>query len=204
MSRRKNKRIRRVSVPIARLDAIVERTRTEALPVDDHATLKAAVDTLARLTEELETTTTTLERVRRLIFGPSTETTDKVLGQDQPAPTDATTPPAAPDADSEAPPPRKPKRPGHGRNGADKYPRAPRIPVTHATLKHGDPCPEPGCTGRVYVQRQEPAVLVRVTGVAPLQAQVYTLERLRCAARCLRPPPQRAWARRNTTRPPPP
>jgi hypothetical protein len=32
----------------------------------------------------------------------------------------------------------------------------------------------------VYVQRQEPAVLVRVTGVAPLQAQVYTLERLRC------------------------
>ena len=64
--------------------------------------------------------------------------------------------------------------------GREDYPRAPRIPVAHATLKHGDPCPEPGCDGRLYLQRQEPAVLVRVTGVAPLQAQVYELERLRC------------------------
>ena len=56
----------------------------------------------------------------------------------------------------------------------------PRIVVSHDTLKQGDPSPQPGCTGRVYVQRQEPAVLVRVTGVAPLQPQVYSLERLRC------------------------
>ena len=133
MSRRKTKRIPRVSVPIARLDAIVERTRTEPLPAHDHATLKAAVDTLARLTEELETTTTTLERVRRLIFGPRTERTDTVLGNDQPAPTDAPAPstdPAAPgatDGDATLPPHQKP-RTGHGRNGADQYPRAPRIP----------------------------------------------------------------------------
>jgi transposase len=173
---------------MAQLDAIVERTRTAALPVDEHATLKAAVDTLARLTEELETTTTTLERVRRLIFGPRTETTDTVLGKGKSEQTDATAPPADPNAappapgatDDEAAAPRKKKCPGHGRNGADQYPRAPRIPVAHATLRQGDPCPEPGCTGRVYVQRQEPAVLVRVTGVAPLQAQVYTLERRRC------------------------
>ena len=211
MSRRKHPRTPRVSVPIARLDAIVERTRTEALPAHDHATLKAAVDTLARLTEELETTTTTLERVRRLIFGPRTETTDTVLGKDQSAPTDATTlptDPAAPGAsDGDATlPPHKKIRTGHGRNGADKYPRAPRIPVTHATLKQGDPCPAPGCTGRVYVQRQAPAVLVRVTGVAPLQAQVYTLERLRCGlcGTVFTAAPPRAWARRNTTRPPPP
>jgi hypothetical protein len=185
MSRRKTKPTRRVPVPvpIETLHAIVERARTEPLPADDHATLKAAVDTLARLTEELETTTTTLERVRRLIFGPRTETTDTVLGKGKNAapdtdapPTDPATTPSAAAADPEP----KPPRPGHGRNGAEKYPRAPRTPVTHDTLKHGDPCPEPGCPGRVYVQRQEPAVLVRVTGVAPLQAQVYTLERLRC------------------------
>jgi hypothetical protein len=69
MSRRKKKPTRRVQVPIAQLHAIVQRTR-EALSQDEHATLQAAVDTLARLTEELETKTTTLERVRRLIFGP--------------------------------------------------------------------------------------------------------------------------------------
>lgn len=54
MSRRKNKPTRRVAVPIEKLNAIVERTRTEPLPADEHATLKAAVDTLARLTAELE------------------------------------------------------------------------------------------------------------------------------------------------------
>ena len=184
MSRRKNRPTRRVAVPIEKLNAIAERTRTEPLPADEHATLKAAVDTLARLTEELETKTTTLERVRHLIFGLCTETTDKVLGKEP-----ANTPqPAAPNpstggeasAATDGGAPRKPPRPGHGRNGAENYPRAPRIPVTHTTLKHGDPCPEPGYTGRLYVQRQEPAVLVRVTGVAPLQAQVYELERLRC------------------------
>jgi hypothetical protein len=148
MSRRKKRPTHRVKVPIERLNAIVERTRTEPLPADEHATLKAAVDTLARLTEELETKTTTLERVRHLIFGPRTETTDKVLGKD---PADTTEPStggeasAATDADA----PRKPPRQGHGRNGAEDYPRAPRIRVAHATLQHGDPCPQPGCTGRV-------------------------------------------------------
>jgi transposase len=184
MSRRKKKPTRRVKVPIEQLNAIVERTRTEPLPADEHATLKAAVDTLARLTEELETKTTTLQRVRRLIFGPRTETTDKILGKAQEGHSEDATAPN-PSAVGEASgasagdTPRKPRQ-GHGRNGAEDYPRAPRIPVAHATLKQGDPCPEAGCTGRLYVQRQEPAVLVRVTGVAPLRAQVYALERLRC------------------------
>ena len=172
MSRRKKKPTRRVQVPIEKLNAIVERTRTAPLAEAEHATLKAAVETLARLTEELETKTTTLEWVRRLIFGPRSETTATILGQGKTDQPDATAPPTDPE--------RKPPRPGHGRNGAEKYPRVPRIALPHDTLKHGDPCPQPDCTGRVYVQRQEPAVLVRVTGVAPLQAQVYTLERLRC------------------------
>jgi hypothetical protein len=185
MSRRKNKPTRRAQVPIEQLNAIVERTRTEPLAEADHATLQAAVETLARLTEELETKTTTLERVRRLIFGPRSEATDTVLGKEQKDESEdatAANPSAAGEASAatDGDTPRQPPRPGHGRNGAEKYPRAPRIPVTHAAFKQGDPCPEPGCTGRLYVQRQEPALLVRVTGVAPLQARVYALERLRC------------------------
>ena len=180
MSRRKRRPTRRVKVPIETLNAIVERTRTEPLPADEHATLKAAVDTLARLTAELESAKTSLARVQRIVFGSSSETTAGVLGEANGA-TEAGPDPAheaSLPAETDAPPPGKPK--GHGRNGAQDYPRAPRIPVPHATLKHGDPCPEPGCDGRVYLQRQEPAVLVRVTGVAPLQAQVYELQRLRC------------------------
>ena len=42
MSRRKAKRARRTPIPIERLHAIVERTRTEPLSEAEHATLKAA------------------------------------------------------------------------------------------------------------------------------------------------------------------
>ena len=95
---------------------------------------------------------------------------------------------------------------GQGRNGAQDYPRAAHLPLAHATLKHGDPCPAAGCDGRLYLQRQEPAVLVRVTGVAPLQAQVCELERLRCGLcdTVFTAAPRRALARRSTTRAPPP
>lgn len=50
--------------------------------------------------------------------------------------------------------------------------------VPHGQLTAGDHCP--GCEkGRVYVQ-QDPRVLVRIAGQAPLTATVYELERLRC------------------------
>ena len=189
MSRRKPRKpkpTRRVQVPIKRLDAIVEQTRSAPLGEDDHATLKAAVDTLARLTEELETKTTTLRSGAPPALRAAQRAHRPGLGERQsrgqtPRPTPA--PARASAGDGSRPgedTPAKPPRTGHGRNGAQDYPRAARIAVAHATLQHGDPCPQPGCTGRVYVQRQEPAVLVRVTGVAPLQAQVYELERLRC------------------------
>ncbi len=189
MSRRRQKAPRRIQIPIQELDAIVERTRSEALPAAEHATLKAAVETLARVTAELESTQTTLARVQRIVFGSPSERTAAVLGDEKTgeSPVAAAgetdvgetdpggTPAGTADTDR-----RKKKPRGHGRNGAGDYPRAPRIVVAHARLKHGDPCPEPGCEGRLYGQRREPALLVRVTGVAPLAAQVYELERLRC------------------------
>ena len=194
MTRRRQKPPRRIQIPIQELNAIVERTRDGALPEAEQATLKAAVDTLARVTAELESTQTTLARVQRIVFGSPSERTAAVLGEEKTGerpPEDApTSPPAAAGetdpggaatgtADTD-PRREKKKRPGHGRNGADDYPRSPRIAVAHARLKHGDPCPEPGCEGRLYGQRRAPALLVRVTGVAPLAAQVYELERLRC------------------------
>lgn len=194
MSRRRQKPPRRIQIPIHELNAIVERTRDGALPEAEQATLKAAVDTLARVTAELESTQTTLARVQRIVFGSPSERTAAVLGEaktgERPPANAPTSPPAAagetapggaPTGTADPDPRReKKKRPGHGRNGAEDYPRAPRIAVAHARLKHGDRCPEPGCEGRLYVQRRAPALLVRVTGVAPLAAQVYELERLRC------------------------
>jgi len=50
--------------------------------------------------------------------------------------------------------------------------------VAHPTLHSGDACP--GCeSGKLY-QQSEPAKLVRITGMAPLSASVYSCDRLRC------------------------
>jgi transposase len=50
------------------------------LSPDDHAKLKAAMDTLAFVTAELQTTQTSLDRLRRLLFGAKTEKTRTIVG----------------------------------------------------------------------------------------------------------------------------
>jgi hypothetical protein len=88
--------------------------------------------------------------------------------------TDAAAPTTAP-----TPAPQR-KSPGHGRNGATAYRGAKRLKVPHPTLKRGDPCP--ACPkGKVY-PLAEPALLLRITGMAPLGADLFELERLRCNA----------------------
>jgi len=67
---------------------------------------------------------------------------------------------------------------GHGRNGAARFPGAHKVVIPHATLQHGDPCPECGA-GKVYRQKQ-PKTLVRIVGRPPLEATRYEMERLRC------------------------
>ncbi len=186
----------RMAVPVQEIEAIVENSGARPLTEAEQATLKAAVATLARITAELETKETTLARLRRILFGAPSERTAEVLGagkEDERLSADTPTDPSAEGGDeiaadqapgyARSPEPAgaepKKKRPGHGCNGAADYPRAPRIAVPHATLRHGDPCPIADCSGRVYGQR-EPAVLLRISGVAPLLAKVYALERLRC------------------------
>jgi transposase len=105
-----------------------------------------------------------------MIFGATTESTRNVLGENREEP------PAAASTE-EAPAPR-PKRPGHGRNAAAAYTGAQQITVTHPNLHSGETCP--GCeSGKLYPQ-SEPAKLVRITGMAPLSASVYSCDRLRC------------------------
>ncbi len=171
-------------LPLADLKAILERTKTVLSP-DEQQKLEGAVDTLAFLTRELEAKGASIKRLRKLIFGASTEKTSQVFpdaaegGEDKPeSDADQDAGEADPESDGAEPKP-KPKRKGHGRRKAADYTGAEKVAVPHGTLKHGDPCPVPDCDGRVYHQA-DPAVLVRVTGMAPLMATVYEMERLRC------------------------
>jgi transposase len=193
-----------IDLPVLR--AIVERTQTGALDAKEYEALKAVVETLAFFTQELEAKGASIARLRKLIFGASTEKTSQVLkgsaaaGGDQSAtgngdqsatasPGEQTHDPssnAAGEGNGVTSGTGKPgdtaqkgKAPGHGRNGASAYRGASRIVVPHPTLKAGDSCVE--CPkGKVYPL--EPGMLVRIRGVAPLAADVYEQERLRCNA----------------------
>ena len=165
------KKRQHLEVDPAELARIVERTR-QALSPEDFARLKAAMDTLAFVTAELQAKGTSLERLRRLLFGAPTEKTDEVLRKAGPPPAGQSQGPAEDKAEDTA------RAPGHGRHGAAAYTGARREKVEHAGLKSGQVCQ--GCLkGQLYPLR-EPAMLVRVTGLAPLSATVWECERLRC------------------------
>jgi transposase len=177
---RHSKRQRR-EVNLGTLHAIVEQARS-ALSEEQHAILKGAVDTLAEVTAELERKGVSIRRLRNLLFGPRTEKTATVLGKDTGSGEGAEEEAAVKDDGTQLEDRLggEKKRKGHGRNGVQAYHGAERVRVRHDSLSHGDRCPQ--CQrGNVYVQH-DPRSLIRVTGMAPLSAKVYQLERLRCGA----------------------
>jgi transposase len=172
----------RLEIDMSELDDILRRALQGPISPEEHRKLCSAMETLGWLQGELSRKNASLGRLRKLLFGtPKTEKTSRVLGEsagkahegegerceDPPQKTSH-----APESD---PPPK-----GHGRNGAGAYAGATRVKVAHETLKAGDPCPEDGCSGKLY-RLPEPRTLVCIRGHMPLQATVYEREALRCA-----------------------
>jgi transposase len=152
----------------------------------------------AYLLELLRKKKLSIRRLRKILFGDSTERTSSVLSSSESsdlAGDSSATNPADPAAASpETPsttgdqgngddctsdtgtPRRRPRN--HGRIPASDYTGCEKVVVTHASLRPGDNCPECG-TGTLYRQSRWSAV-VRLKGQAPVTGQVYQLERLRC------------------------
>ena len=148
--------------------AVLERARRVPLDEAGYQKLQDLLRAFSYVVNMIGEKDTTISQLRALLEKPSTEKTEKVLERAG-LETSAKIPPAAKDVKA---------KPGHGRNGAEDYRGAERIPVPHTSLKPGDHCP--GCLkGRVYA-RKEPALRIRVMGQAPLRATIYELESLRC------------------------
>jgi transposase len=161
-----------LAAPLEELTAIVAKAEVEPLSAEESAKLKAALALIGFLRTELQSKKTSIERLKRMLFGGPTEKTGAVLGgvsnAEQPAGAGET---------SSRPEGRAP-RAGHGRNGAAAYSGAKRVKITHPTLTGGEVCP--GCgRGKVY-PCAEPAQAIRIDGMAPLRATVYERDRLRC------------------------
>lgn len=160
-------------VGLLELEAIVERGKTAPLSAEDSTTLLVTFQTFAFLQQELKTKGASIERLRQIIFGSKSEKTSDVLAK-----SDAQSGPTAPAAQPTGEVAERAKKPGHGRNAATAYKGAKKVKVPHLALTTGQFCAE--CqTGKLY-PLAEPAVLVRITGMAPLGADVYECDRLRC------------------------
>jgi transposase len=92
-------------IELSELKAILARAKAGPLGDAEINKLEAAMDTLAFLTQELEAKGASIQRLRRMLFGPSTEKTSQVVGSKGDAL--GSTPPtdAASSAESAAAPP---------------------------------------------------------------------------------------------------
>ncbi|MEJ2520951.1 MAG: IS66 family transposase [Desulfuromonadales bacterium] len=158
------------------METILERAKTTPLSEEEYDTLHAAMETLVFLTTELEKKRVSVQRLKQLLFGATTETTRKVIDKllDE-AGKEGTSHDEAAEGQE---PKTRPKANGHGRNGADAYVGAEKVQVPHARFKPGDPCPR--CQKGTLYESVPPSRLVRVHGQAPLGATVYELQKLRC------------------------
>lgn len=151
------------------------------LPANIYVWVKAIIDAYVYLLALLGRKSITIRRLQKLLFGARTEKTDSVLGKasdaSSPAASAGENPAKSADArDSQKDRPQR--RKGHGRNGANAYRNARRIPAPHPSCKAGDACPE--CHQGTVYEMAHPGVVVRIVGQAPLQATVYQLQKLRC------------------------
>ncbi len=177
-----------VDLDVAHLEALLRRLESGALEPDDLATLRAVLESYRYVTQLIDHKSTTIARLRKLLFGAPTEKTADVVGREASEPPPNGAPEASPLAaetspgdDASAAQPdtaQRPPKKGHGRNGADDFPGARRVPVSHPTLKPGDGCPD--CQRGTAYALSTPGILLRFMGQAPIQATVYELQKLRC------------------------
>jgi len=169
----------------AEFEELMRRAEQGAFEEGDYAKIRGVLEAYLYVLELVDQKSTSIARLRKLLFGATTEKTADVVGREAstPAPNgeqEANGEAGAADAPASAPVGEKkpPTKPGHGRNGADDYPGATRVKVGHQSLKPGDACPECG-RGKAY-EMADPGVLIRLIGQPPLAATIYELQKLRC------------------------
>jgi hypothetical protein len=170
------------------LKQILQRVRM-ALGEEDYTVMHAVVETLSWLTHLAKDKQAA--EIYRILGSSKSEKTRKILRvlqmesetdsepADDPSESEkpAETPPesSAPDGQGR-PAGSKKKAKGHGRNGADDYKGARQIPLSLQSMKSGDRCP----CGKGNLYEIDDSPLVRIVGQAPIHADIYRLERLRC------------------------
>ena len=186
-----------IELDMGKLEDALRRAE-EKLDEKDYALLKTLAESYAYLSGLVGDKTTTIARLRKLLFGSKTERTATVVGRPQQSSQTQSQDLASPGEVASPPSPQQSTAQAatgavaggqddvagansarnHGRNGAQAYSGAEQIEIPHPSLKPGDPCPT-CATGTVY-ETGRPGVVLRLVGQPPVGAKVYSLQKLRC------------------------
>ncbi len=176
--RRKPFKKKKIDLDMNQLDDLLVRAEKGQLQDKDLELIKGMAECISILSQAVDDRASSVKKLLRMIFGAKTEKKENILNKDKDknkgddeANKQETTLAEQDDKEDE-----KPKN--HGRNGSDAYDGAKRIKIDHPELGPGDSCPD--CTEGTLYKNSDPGVEVRVKGVAPLQATVYEMEKLRC------------------------
>jgi transposase len=173
-----------VEMSIDEIKRLIEEAELRPLTKEEGERLLAIALSYHHLGEMLADKGATITRLRKMLFGPTSEKTDVVVGESGAVKSSGAASSAIAESgdgatqdDSDGPLPKEPRK-GHGRNAAEDYVSATCTCVSHETLRAGEKCPQCG-KGRLH-KLAEPAVMLRVSGGPPLHAHVWKLDRLRC------------------------
>ena len=150
-----------IDVTEQRFEELLHRAESNALRDDDMELMRQIFASYRGFFQMVGDKNTTIARLRKLMFGATTEKSKDVLGDAEEVPKvpadDASTDTSADARNNEADDSSE-SPPGHGRLGADDYPGADQVDVSHPELSPGDACPE--CVqGTLY--EKSPGTMIR-------------------------------------------
>jgi transposase len=161
------------------IEALITRFERNELTAEDRAVTVRLLRLVLTLVSVLERKNFTIARLRRMLFGPSSDTRSPKAGSS------GRTANSGPDAgcstakaDASNPASEEGRR-GHGRLPASAFRGAERVTVAHPQLRAGERCPS--CDGRLF-EMSDPAIHIRREGQASITARAFERERLRCSS----------------------
>jgi hypothetical protein len=171
----------------AEITSLLDRIDAWSVDERDAPRLRQLLVLLLKLIDEVESKTSTIHKLERMLFGPTSESRHRESDEhaSSAAPDDASGP--APEADTAGPDAEpspstgpRPRRPGHGRIGASRFTGATRVTCADPHLAPGSVCPACFGHGRLY-DTGEPSILIKRTGQPVVSAVAYERQVVRCS-----------------------
>ena len=166
------------------IEALISRLKQSNLSESDSRLAERLFRLLLTLIHLVESKNTSIARLKRLLFGPGSDTRSPrpATGkQEATSVSQELTSDSVTQGSEEVKAPAQQKRRGHGRLSSALYTGAEVIACQDPQLKAGSACPDTLCQGHLY-DTHAPSILIRLEGQPIIGATKYEQAVLRCSA----------------------